>query len=264
MGKVSRNKAIRSAPLEGYLPDEHVSFNIRRSSIPSNPSLRTITLFPGQARPLVVPGLDPGKESDLLAELKRVQNWKQVETNGYRVPPLLFSFLWRFHGGAGGPPLGFQSLAPFPPKIAKMIESAYKQYRNRLAINLAPGQIFLIPDAEVSFGHRSRQVKPYARRVLIAKVQAEQAIIVPFSTRTDWINRSSDILFDPKTKGELSFDARPAVENFPSLLFSRPSLLKISCAQPIGSDEFLSYALICIGAIRREVMNLVIERLKKG
>jgi hypothetical protein len=265
MGKVSRKKAIRSAPLKGYLPDEQISFNIRRLSAPRNPFLRTITLFPGEVRPVIVPGLDPGKETDLLAELKRFQNWKKVEVNGYRVPPLLFSFLWRFHGGAGRPPLGFQSMAPFPPKIAKMIESAYKQYRARLANSLAPGQVFLIPDAEVTFNRPGRYRQIYARPVLVASAGSDQVLFIPFSRKIERLRPDLDILFDPSDKsGQLTAAARPAVENFPYLIFPERTALMVSAAQPMARSQFLEAALVSRGAVRREVLALVNDRLKRG
>ena len=263
MGKAFRAAPVRTIPLKGYLSDAHVSFNIRRNLSSPNESLRTITLFPGQTRPLIVPGLDPGNETELLAELKRFQNWKQVENNGYRVPPLLFSFLWRFHARIGGPPLHFQSLAPFPPKVTKMIAAAYKQNRDRLAHGLAPGQIFLIPDAEVTFNRSGRYRQIYARRVLVAAAGPDQVLFMPFSTKIERLRSDLDVLFDASdATGKLTLTARPAVESFPYLLFPKKTALMVSAAQPMARSQFIEAALVSLGAVRREVLALIHEKLK--
>ena len=264
MGKAFRAAPVHTIPLKGYLSDAYVSFNIRRNLSSPNESSRTITLFPGQTRPLIVPGLDPGNETDLLAELKRFQNWKQVETNSYRVPPLLFSFLWRFHARAGGPPLHFQSLAPFPPKVAKMIAAAYKQYRDRLAHGLAPGQVFLIPDAEVTFNQSGRYRQIYARRVLVAAAGPDHVLFMPFSTKIERLRTDLDVLFDASNAtGELTLTARPAVESFPYLLFPKKTALMVSAAQPMARSQFIEAALVPLGAVRREVLALIHEKLNK-
>lgn len=263
MGKVLKTASMRFAPLKGYLRDEHISFNISRPPPSCTNFSRTITLFPGQARPLVVPGVNPVKETDLLAELKRFQNWKQVETNSYFLSPLLFSFLWRFHAGASGSPLHFQSLAPFPGKQAKIIETAYKQYRERLAHSLAPGQIFLIPDAEVTFNRPGRYHQIYARRVLVAAAGADQLLIMPFSTKIERLRKDLDVVFDASDKtGRLAVAACPAVENFPYLMFRKKTVLRVSAAQPMTRSQFLEAALVSLGAVRREVLTLIFEKMK--
>lgn len=266
MGKRLGSRTTSITPLKAYLADAHVSFNIDRSVYPSEDFLRTVTLLftPDRLGPVIVPGLDTGREARLKVELKRYQNWAQVKTDGYRMAPLLFSFLWRFHADVGGPLAPVQQVTPFESREVRMIAAACKACRERLDSNLSAGQIFLIPDREITFGRPGRQGKPYARRVLVAAVSPDQVWLIPFSKKTGWLRADKDVIFDvADTHGELAADARPAVETFPYLLFREKTVLRVSDVQPMTRRRFLEAALVLLGSVRREALAVIHRRLKK-
>ncbi|WP_419656073.1 uncharacterized protein Dvar_51750 [Desulfosarcina variabilis str. Montpellier] len=249
-------------PLIALLDDSCISFHINRNEDNRLPNPRQTTLIPGsEARHLVVPGLN-NSEQGLTEELKKIQNWKNVVAYSYKLNAHLFSFLWRFNLKTSLLQHQPFKLVPCDVKTAKLIRKSLKNYMNALSNSIAAGQIMLIPDSEVTFNQPLREAKPYARRVLIVKVQSGNVTIIPFTTKTGSINKAKDILFDLKAQGHLRHNARPAVENFPNLLFRHPSVLKVSCAQPMSTETLLGCAIARLGTVRREVLAFAIEKMK--
>ena len=119
----------------------------------------------------------------MVKELKALSNWKAAISHAVEIPPHLFSFLWRFRSD-WYPGLNFaRSLKAFPSKDAKKLKSAYKKYQVFLRSRLTTGQIYLVPDAMVTFNNPNRQKKEYSRTVLLIDVRTNQLIFVPFSKK---------------------------------------------------------------------------------
>lgn len=251
-------------PLHGRLEEKYISFNFRRSSDNYRKAQREVVLLnPLQPGNIVIPGIKKKNESALVEELKKYQNWNTAIKHSFEISPYLFSFLWRFKTPKKFGLNKFGALAPIDKKVAKKIKTAFNKYQVSLRSKLSPGQVYLFPDADVIFQRPNRFKQVYARRVLVIDVRADQLVIIPFSSRVDRIDKKTDILFDSGFKGErLDPDAMPGVENFPYKIFSRKVALFVCAAQPITEKDFLEAALIAKGAIRKDVLDFVREKMK--
>jgi hypothetical protein len=251
-------------PLEGLLREEYISFNIRRTSDNYSKFPRKVTLFnPSQLKNNIVPGVKERSESALLNELKGYQNWRETKRHSFQLPPHLFSLLWRFRKNQGFISENVSSIKPLKKSEAKHVRTAYKKYQASLQSNLKTGQVYLFPDAEVTFQRPRRYKHGYSRRVLIMNVSNDQIAMIPFSTRLNMINTQTDILFDPDHKGpRLNPSEKPAVENFPYKIFSQKAVLCVCAAQPITRGNFLDAALISMGPLERKLLDFVREKMK--
>ena len=72
-----------------------------------------------------------------------------------------------------------------------------------------------------------------------------------------------DILFDQDYTGPaLKPGTRPAVENYPYKMFSRPNVLCVTAIQPFTVQDFLDSALTPVGAVRPRLLRFIAYRLK--
>jgi len=259
------NKFDFIGPWEGLLDDKHISFNIRRSEDNYSRFSRKVLIYPSQAfSKAVFPGIKEKDEKALVAELKGYQNWEQVKNHALTIPPHLYSFLWRFGMNHQDSLIYIQKVGPVSDDISKSFIKALKKYQSSLAMNLAPGQIYLIPDTAVTFNKPGRFKQGYARRVLIIDVRTDQLLMIPFSTKIDRMIKQTDILFDSSNpNGSLSPEAIPAVENFPYTIFNHKVALRVSSVQPILRDRFIQIAIVPIGAVRRELLQVVRDKMKQ-
>ena len=250
--------------LLGLLDEKFASFNIRRS--PKSYSLsprKVILLSAPHLKKTIIPGLKEKAEPILKKELKKYQNWKTAKNFSFEINHYLYSFLCRFRMDQNFVLNEIHALNALKNKEAKKVKVAFKKYQASLRSNLVAGQVYLFPDADVIFQKPNRFRQVYARRMLVINVSSGQLVIIPFSSRVDRINKKTDILFDPDFKGaRLDPDAMPAVENFPYKIFFRKVALFICAAQPITEKDFLEAALITKGAIRKDVLNFVREKMK--
>jgi len=251
-------------PLQGLLREKHISFNMRRASDSYSEFPRKVTLFnPTHLKNTIIPGVKEHRESLLLEELKKYQNWREVKRHSFPLPPHLFSLLWRFRKDREFVSNEVSSIEPLKKVEAKNARNAFKKYQASLRSNLLPGQVYLFPDAEVTFQRPGRYRHGYSRRVLIMNVRSDQIVMIPFTTRLDRINRKTDILFDSRYKGpRLSSIENPAVETFPYKIFSQKVVLCVCAAQPMTKHDFLGSALISIGPLERKLLDFVREKMK--
>ena len=252
-------------PIEGLIADNQVSFNFERPEFTYNRFPRRVTIIPiSGAVCLVVPGLEPKKEPSLVSKLKRTQNWKTITKHAYEIPPDFFSFPWRFSVYEDWRRIQLRALNAFGLKETKKIRLSYKKYQAALLEKLVPGQVFLVPDKEVTFQQKHRFKQIYARYVLVVHSRSDELVFMPFSTKIERMNPDLDILFDAtELSGSLDMKARPAVENFPYQIFRRKTALVVSAAQPMVRQRFLQVALVPVGAVRRELLGFAQLKLKK-
>lgn len=248
----------------GLLDDEFISFNFRRSSRSHSSFPRKVILLSApQLKKTIIPGLKEKAEPILKKELKKYQNWKAAKNFSFEIDHYFYSFLWRFRMDQNFVLNEIHALNALKNKEAKKVKLAFKKYQASLRSNLVAGQVYLFPDADVIFQRPNRFKQVYARRVLVINVRSGQLVIIPFSSRVDRINEKTDILFDPDFKrARLDPHAMPAVENFPYKIFFRKVALFVCAAQPITEKDFLEAALIAKGAIRKDVLDFVREKMK--
>jgi hypothetical protein len=257
-------KLTSNDPSEGLLREEYISFNIKRTCNNHSNFPRKVTIFnPAHVKNTIVPGLKERGESELLEELKKYQNWREVKRHSFSLPPHLFSLLWRFRKDQGFVLKKVHPIKPLKKNESKDARIAYKKYRESLQSNLRAGQVFLIPDAEVTFQRPGRYTHGYSRRVLVIHTKGDQIMIIPFSTRIDRINEKTDILFDSHYKGKrLNPSEIPAVENFPYKIFSQKTVLCVCAAQLIRREDFIESALLLIGPLEKSLLDFVQEKMK--
>lgn len=255
---------MSGTPFVGEMKDQDVSFHIRRSNENYLKGLRKVTLFWfHNKRRTIVPGVNKSRESALFNELTRTQNKKEVEKNSFDINKDFFSFLWRFRQCEKIINDNIKKLYPVDHDIAKKASKKYKEYQDYLRSRLVSGNIYLIPDTEITFQNPHRQRKPYARRVLVVDGKNNQIQIIPFSTRIDMACKSRDIFFDYEaSRSDLNCHAQPAIDNFPYNIMTKKCVLSVQAAQPISKEDFLGSALTLIGALRRETLLAVYDRLK--
>jgi hypothetical protein len=248
----------------GEMEDQYISFHVRRSEQNYLDGLRKVTLFRFYNKRLtIVPGVHKSKETALFKELTAIQNKKEVEQNSFNIKKDLFSFMWRFRQDENFISNNIENLYPVDPHIAKKASKKYKKYQDYLRSGLVPGNIYLIPDTEIIFQNPHRQRQPYARRVLIVNGKNNLILIVPFSTRIDMACKSRDILFDSQaSRSDLTYHAQPAIDNFPYKKMTKKSVLSVQAAQPLTREDFLGSALTLVGALRKETLQAVHDRLK--
>lgn len=252
--------------IAGFFPDDMVSFNIRRKGNPQ--AERPVTLLPssGQQRP-IVPGLKKSTtERSLKRTLQEMYTWEEAKNHGFESNNHLYSFLWRFRRSCPFIRENIRHPLKIEGRSDSEIKRAFRDYRRHLLDNLAPGNVFLLPDVEIDFQNPSRNPKPYARRVLILSVYPDRLLIVPFSTNFAFLDRETDILFDPDLSHpgrRLDPNGRPAIENFSYLRFPQRTFLCVACAQSVEIQDFLDAALECLCAVQRDILDAVRGRLKK-
>lgn len=250
--------------LHALLDDNCISFNINRSQETFSQFPReVIALYSTPTDETIVPGVASAKDKTLLNELRKIQNWRRVKEHSFELGRTTFSLLWRFSGK--GRIAREQLIRPVSlnAKNARKFWNALKKYRSSLQSNLRPGKVFLMPDTAVTFNnpHRLRQI--YARPVLVFAVRPNQVTCIPFSTKTDRMNKTTDILFDTEYQGEcLDIDGTPAVENYPYNFISKKTALFVSASQSDTKENFLSAALIQRGVVRLELLKFIEERMK--
>lgn len=258
-------KSEKNMSYQGHLDDSYISFNIKRLVHNYLNVPRYVALFRYHPKKLtIIPGIHKKRETRLYNELTASQNKRELEKFSFDYASRIFSFLWRFCSKINHlSEKNIYYLKPLDPHTSKTVLKNYKNYLDSLNSSLTPGNIYLIPDTEILFQHFDRYKQPYARRVLIIDVKKEQLWIVPFSSRTDKINKSRDIIFDPNAENsELNTTARPAIDNFPYTKMTKRSVLCLQAAQPFTRDNFFASALTCIGGLRKETLSIVRERLK--
>ncbi|MBW1982852.1 MAG: hypothetical protein JRJ12_16740 [Deltaproteobacteria bacterium] len=255
----------RSFHIVRALIDDHlVSFNIRRPEETISPHPRDILgLYCWRQRLTIVPGVLSSRERMLLAELKKVQNWKRVKKHSFDLHERIYSWLWRFGLERNRHFNPLANLSAVTRKDARKILQALKSYCAYLQDKLHRGMIFLIPDLELCFHDPRRLKQPYSRPVMVFDVRENQISIIPFSTRVERLDPAVDILFDPSFRGRaLDPDGRPAVENFPYKILARKTVLVVSAMQSLTRERFLSAALLPRGVLRPAVLELARKRMK--
>ena len=245
-------------------PDKCISFNIKR---PANTILRphrnVVALASGTVRRTVVPGVSSKKDRELIKHLKAVQNWRKIKDYSFGLNKDLYSMLWKFRLLEPHEAGKLRGIEPLERRQAKEVRRTVKNHTESLRSRLLPGNVFLIPDREMSFNDPDRPTMPYARPVLIYAVYPGQVLLMPFSTKISWANPEIDVIFDKGRSGPvLEEKARPAVENYPYRMFSRPNVLCVRAIQPFTIKDFLEGALTHIGAVRKELLSFVGKRLK--
>lgn len=250
--------------VQGFLPDDMISFNIRRRANPHAERAVTLLPFTCKQRP-IVPGLKNDRTDRPLKQiLQEVYDWEDAKRHGFENHDHLYSFLWRFRRSNPFIMEEIRNPRTVKGRSNREIKRAFRDYRRHLRNSLVPGNVFLSPDAEIDFQSPCRNPKPYARRTLILDVYPDRLLMVPFSTNFSFLNRDTDIIFDPLQHGRrLDPNERPAIENFPYLRFSKRTVLCVACTQTIDIQDFLDAVLQCLGAVQRDTLDAARERLKK-
>ncbi len=256
---------LKSLCISGALiNDQYVSFNVNRpaetySSFPRE----IVTFLTSPHAQTVVPGIHPRNENRLYKILKNIQNWKKLKKHSFDLNYRVYSFLWKFHIHPAECKSLIKSVTPLSVRGARTVKKVAERYRSYLQHKLVKGMVFLVPDTKVDFHLPGRFKKPYARPVLVFHINGDQLIIIPFSTRTERMNKQTDILFDRSYVGK-ALDPRdvPAVENFPYSRFTKKAALIVSAYQPITRDDFLTSALTHIGPVRPELLKFIEDRMK--
>jgi len=257
-------KETETDAFEALLEDAAISFNVARSSRPSSRfSRKVILLHPNGTGPTIIPGIKLKAERDLVGELRSIQNWKIVLKFAFGIHPNTFSFLWRFTPDWSKVLKMVSGVTPLKPDAAQKIRRSYAKYRAWLKSYLTSGTIYRLPDKAIDFRNPDRHRHPYARGVLVLDVRSDQLVMIPFSTQIHRIRKKFDILFDPKGREDLTEDASPAVESFPYGIFDRKVMLCIWYAQSMTERQFLDEALVRVGSVRRELLDIIRERMKK-
>jgi len=251
-------------PLLCLFPDKCISFNIKRpAKTILQPHRNVIALAPGRVQGTIVPGISTKRDKELIRHLKKIQNWRKVKDYSFGVNREFYSMLWKFRLSSGRDHLKLTAVEPLQSRQAKLVKNAVRNHAESLKGKLRPGNVFLIPDREITFYIPHRSTKPYARPVLIYSIRPGQVLLIPFSTKISWADPETDIIFDKSHRGPaLEETARPAVENYPYRMFSKTNVLYVRAIQPITIDDFLAGALIHVGAVRRELLSFLGRRLK--
>lgn len=251
-------------PLKGVLDDAFISFNVARSGKNRSGFPRQVVIRQAfNPDKTLFPGINEKRERALRSELRQYQNWKTVKAHSFPMQPYLFSMLWRFKLDSNTARQQIKNLEPVPLKTAKEIKKCVREYHDFICHNLSPGQIYLMPDAAITFGDPRRLRQSYSRRVLILEASNSQVVLVPFSKKLHRINPALDVLFDSGHQGpRLQPQGRPAVENFPYKIFQQRTALFVCAAQPVTRQAFLETALIPIGAVNKDLIHFVKEKLK--
>lgn len=249
----------------GAIDDESISFNIRRCNGNYLSFPRQVVIMPGGEKNsltgnlLIVPGLIENQESDLLNELKETTKWKLVNRFSFKISSRMFSFLWRFKIPDESDNGRLFMMAGVEKKDEEKIQSIYKRYQEHLRHTLTPGQVYLIPDREVTFNQTRRKKKIYGRYVLLLCVNKDQVFFIPFTTRMNRMDKKKDIVFNSGFKGvPLSKEELPAVENFPYTIFKKETVLKVNALQKKEKGLFLDIALCSVGSVRKELVDFIL------
>lgn len=256
-------------PQLALIDDELVSFNINRSCQYDEKSERQVVMIPRKlqnnvsypADIMIVPGVKERGETDLTEELKKFQNWKCTRRFSFKISPRLFSFLWRYKIADSSAINSLKWKAPVEGADAQNIQNVYKQYQDYLKHGLSPGQVYLIPDRDVTFNTPGRVKKIYARYVLVVRVKNHQVSFIPFTTQIKRNKNLSGIVFDREYKGEaLNKEDQPVVENFPYAIFKKKTGLIVKGLQHMDKEAFLDIALNAVGSVRKEVVDFILEK----
>jgi len=251
-------------PLLGLFPDECISFNIKRPPHTVSAFHRTVvTVPPHSDKGVVIPSVIRKVDADLLKHLKKVQRWQKVKGYSFECNHKLFSLLWKFRVDKNALWAKLKGARPLKPKVSRVVKKIAKKHRSSLESRLRPGNVFLLPDRELTFNNAQRSAKPYARYVLLYAISSGQVMIIPFSTQIKMMDPNMDILFDQGHVGPaLNPDTRPMIENYPYRMFSKRSALCVSAIQPFTVQDFLAAALAHIGAVRLKVLDFIAYKLK--
>jgi len=251
-------------PLVGLFPDEDISFNIDRPPNTLNVTHRTVVILPpSSARGTVIPSVRRKVDAGLLRLLKSIQNWHKVKRFSFEYDSKLFSLYWKFRLDKVELWAKLNFATPLKAKAAKEVKKVTKKHISSLETRLRPGNVFLVPDSELTFGNPERLTKPYSRYVLLYAIRSQQVMIIPFSTQIHMMDPDIDILFDQDYSGPaLKPGTRPAVENYPYKMFSRPNVLCVTAIQPFTVQDFLDSALTPVGAVRPRLLRFIAYRLK--
>ena len=249
------------------IEDKYISFNFKRPKETFSALPRTVITLPfSPTRKTVVPGIQTRKERLLTHEIRKKQSWKKVKKDSFEMRQKLFSFLWKYSHPRHSPTTGqLKDPSLLTPKETRKVRSALKSHWDSIELRLRPGNVFLIPDSEITFNDPNRYKQVYARPVLVFALHGNQVVIMPFSTRIDMMNKETDILFDTEYNGApLSVDQSPAVENYPYGMFKKKNVLCVNAFQSVMRPEFLMTALTSMGAVRIEVLECAKKRMKKS
>ncbi len=252
--------------LLGLLDDKYVSFNFKRPACTCSPfPRRVVTLSLHPRRQTIIPGINHTTDRRLLKHIKRIQNWKNIKKYSFELNPMFFSLLWKFTWHKRGLRVPLTDLSILSARDSRKILAALKRHSAHINDRMRPGNIFLMPDREITFNRPERHRKGYARPVLVYRVDQAQVMIIPFTTKWFWMNKNVDILFDKQYRGSpLLADGSPAVENYPAMVFSKKTLLCVNAIQSMTTREFLAGAITCLGAVRKEVLECVEKRMKNS
>ncbi len=255
---------LKNTVFKARMKDSKISFNINRTVYTDAGYKRQVALIPGFPKETIVPGVRK-KEHALIKELQSFQNMNTVQRYSFEVDKQNHSLLWRFRSNALAMDESIEDVSALNDNMSKSILKLNRSYKDFLKSYLRDGNVFIVPDREISFGRASRIHRGYSRSVLILKQGAGFLLMVPFSA----INRVSqpkvDILLDRLSNAatNLSVTACPAIEAWPYKIFSPQVVLCVHAAQIIMERDFLQAALRPKGSVRRELVNAVRERLKK-
>jgi hypothetical protein len=232
--------------------DKLISFNIQRSDNNYLSFPRHVVIMPckeqnrllSPANMVVIPGITENRESDLFNELKQITKWRLTQQYSFKISSQLFSFLWRFKISDEAEVGRLKWMASIEDRDNQQIKAAYKKYQNHLKHTLTSGQIYLIPDRDVTFNQSNRKKKKYARYVFLIKVNKDQVFFMPLTTKVNRIDRKTDIIFDSHYQGEpLNRNTLPVVESFPYKIFNKKNALIVRALQQKEKQSFLNIAL---------------------
>jgi len=254
----------------GCFDDKLISFNIQRSNNNYSRFPRQVVIMPCKEQNrlsrmediFIIPGLTENLEATLLNELRQITKWDLTQRYSFKISSHLFSFLWRFKISDIAEANKIMWMASVKGKDNQQIKSVYKKYQNHLKHTLTAGQIYLIPDRDVTFNQSGRKKKIYARYVLLIKVNKDQVFFMPLTTKVNRIDTKTDIIFDSHYQGEpLSRNKLPIIENFPYKIFNKKNALIVRALQQKEKQSFLNIALCSIGSVRKELINFILAHI---
>jgi len=250
----------------GFLDDNNISFNINRKTKIDSKMYRQIIAIPnsgdfGLDSITAIPGVSENKERQLIQELKEMPNWDLMERFSFSISDDFFSFLWRFKICESSILQEIRDLEVLNKEETLKIKSKYRKYQDYLTHCLSRGQVYIVPDKELTFKNNgNRKTKIYGRPVLINYINGFQLSFIPFSTKIKFM-RKSDILFDREYQGQsLSKEEDPPIENFPYKMFTKKNCLVVNAEQPMIREDFLNIALVPIGSVRKELMSFLSKK----
>ena len=208
----------------------------------------------------MIPGI-MSTEKSLIENVESYFSPERIKNHSFCSNHYLFSMVFRFRRDDH---IHDKLINPHPmsTKEEKLVKKIWKSCIDYLKAGLSPGTVYLIPDAEVTFGRTGRTVKPYSRYVLIYKVDNHTVSFIPYSTRVDKINADWDILFDKnRTDARLQINSKPVIDNFPYKMFKKSVVLRVMASQTITHDDFLDIVLSRLGTVNKDVIEFVSQRL---